>query len=407
MRFRRLEQWQINLWAIVAAELLTILAFNAALILVPYYIQQMGITDLNEVARWTGIYQATGAVAFAIATPIWGFLGDRFGRKMMLVRSMIATTTVLVLMGLARTPQQLLVLRMIQGFFTGTPAAASALVAVGSPKDRLAYGLGLVQTAVFIGASLGPMIGGYVADAWSYRSVFFAAAVLAGVSLLIVAVLTREPHLKAAPQPRTHTPALSGFRALLQTGPLLRLTAIVLVINLTLGLLGPVLPLTIQRLVSDSSRLASTAGTISGVFALSAAVAALVVGRISDHVGYARTVFICALGMALMYLPQGFAASVLVLGVLRVVQGIFQGGLASSINAMVVNSAPLDQAGVTIGLSTSAGSIGTALGPMLGSYLLIISTDRAVFLISGALFGMVALLVLLFDRRFTANADQV
>ena len=140
------------------------MAFHAALILVPYYIQQMGISDTRAVSSWTGAYQAVGAVAFAIATPLWGTLGDRYGRKLMLVRAMIATTVVLVLMGLARTPGQLLIMRVIQGFFTGTPAAASALVAVDAPKKRLAYSLGLVQTAVFVGSSLGPMLGGYVAE---------------------------------------------------------------------------------------------------------------------------------------------------------------------------------------------------------------------------------------------------
>ena len=96
--------WQRNLWAVIVAELLTILAFQAALILIPYYIQQMGITDTKAVSTWTGAYQAVGAIAFAISTPIWGILGDRYGRKLMLVRAMIATTVVLVLMGLARTP---------------------------------------------------------------------------------------------------------------------------------------------------------------------------------------------------------------------------------------------------------------------------------------------------------------
>jgi DHA1 family multidrug resistance protein-like MFS transporter len=403
--------WQRNLWAVILAELLTILAFQAAVILVPYYIQHMGIIDTKSVSNWTGAYQAIGAVAFAISTPIWGILGDRYGRKLMLVRSMIATTGVLVLMGMARTPGQLLVLRVLQGLFTGTPAAASALVAVGSPRDRLAYSLGLVQTAIFVGSSLGPMMGGYVADAWGYRATFYVAAILAGLSLLVISIMTREPvGTKAmAGQVRRERP-LAAFKSMLVTGPLLSLTAVVLVINLSFSLLGPVLPLTIQRLVVNPTHLASTAGTISGVFAFTAAAAALVIGRLSDRLGYGRTVLICSLGMALLYLPQGFATTVLILGVLRAVQGFFQGGLAPSINAMVVNAAPLEKAGASIGLSSSASSVGTAIGPLLGALLLNWTSERAVFIISGGLFIVTALGIMAVNHQRNRNhftSDQL
>jgi MFS transporter, DHA1 family, multidrug resistance protein len=396
--------WQRNLWAVIVAELLTILAFTAALILIPYYIQQMGITDTKAVSSWTGAYQAVGAVAFAISTPIWGLLGDRYGRKLMLVRAMIATTVVLLLMGLARTPGQLLIMRILQGFFTGTPAAASALVAVGSPKDRLAYSLGLVQTSVFIGSSLGPMMGGYVADAWGYRATFYASALLAGIALLVIVLLTREPKgtVIRLIQGKPERP-LAAFKTMLTAGPLLGLTMVVLVINLSFSLLGPVLPLTIQRLVTNPAHLASTAGTISGVFAFAAAAAALVIGRLSDRIGYGRTVLICALGMALLYLPQGFVTTVLVLGVLRTIQGFFQGGLAPSINAMVVNAAPLEKAGASIGLSSSASSVGTAIGPMLGALLLNWSSEKAVFLISGGLFIVTALGIIVVIHQRSRN----
>ena len=181
--------WQRNLWAIVVAEVMALLSFQASFILIPYYIQQLGITDLAEVAAWTSAFQSIGAIGFTIATPIWGALGDRYGRKPMLVRAMIATSLVLVGLGLIRTPVQLMVLRAIQGFFTGTPAAATALVATGSPKHRLAYALGLVQTSVFVGNTLGPMVGGFIADSYGYRATFFTG----GVIVLLATVAGLQP----------------------------------------------------------------------------------------------------------------------------------------------------------------------------------------------------------------------
>ena len=71
----RLEPWQRNLWAIVAAEVMALLSFQASFILIPYYIQELGITDVAQVAAWTGAFQSIGAIGFTIATPIWGALG--------------------------------------------------------------------------------------------------------------------------------------------------------------------------------------------------------------------------------------------------------------------------------------------------------------------------------------------
>ena len=187
--------------AAAIGQVLNILSFQASFILIPYYIQQMGITEQTAVSAWTAAYQTAGAVAFAIFTPIWGVVGDRYGRKPMLVRATAATAVMLLLMGMARTPTQLVILRVIQGCVTGTPAAASALVATGSPKNRLAYGLGLLQTGLFIGSSLGPMLGGYIADAFSYRATFFVSASIVALSVLITVFMVKEPEESVATEP--------------------------------------------------------------------------------------------------------------------------------------------------------------------------------------------------------------
>lgn len=109
------QPWQRNLWAIVVAEVMALLSFRASFVLIPYYLQDLGVRDVAQVAAWTG------AIGFAIATPLWGALGDRHGLKPMLLRAMFATSLVLAGIGIVRTPTQLMALRVVQGFFTGTP----------------------------------------------------------------------------------------------------------------------------------------------------------------------------------------------------------------------------------------------------------------------------------------------
>ncbi|MFO7696741.1 MAG: MFS transporter [Anaerolineae bacterium] len=396
-RLKRLPLWQRNLIAISIGQVLSILAFQASFILIPYYVQQMGMTDTAEVSRWTGMYQSIGGIGFALFTPIWGALGDRYGRRPMLIRATFFTAFMLVLMGFAQSPSHLLVLRAIQGCVTGTPAAASALLATGTPKNRLAYALGLQQTSLFVGSSLGPMFGGFIGDTYGYRSTFFVSTAIVAIAFALVLFVVREPEESAAnsAQARKRS-ALRGFRDLLSSRAMITLIAMSLAVNLTFGLTGPVMPLFIQELVGNRERLASTAGTVTGLAAISAAVSALVVGRLSDKWGNRITLLGCSAGVAILYVPQAMARSVVQLGVALSAQGLFRGGISPNISAMVVRSVPKEQTGSALGLSSSFQSIGFAIGPLLGAAILSASSARVVFLVAGGVFVLVSIGLLFF-----------
>ncbi|MEJ5189951.1 MAG: MFS transporter, partial [Breznakiellaceae bacterium] len=96
----------------------------------------------------------------------------------MLLRAMFGGTILVALQGLSQTPEQLLVFKTLQGAVTGTIAAAMVLVASISPEKERAYALGLLQMAVFLGNSLGPLVGGYISDSFGHRINFFITAFL-------------------------------------------------------------------------------------------------------------------------------------------------------------------------------------------------------------------------------------
>jgi len=392
--------WQRNLWVIAVAELLTLMAFQASFVLIPYHIQQLGVTDLREVAKWTGAFQSVGAISFALATPIWGMLGDRYGRKLMLVRAMIATTVVLALLGLVRTPTQLLVLRVVQGCTTGTPAAAQALVATDAPKHRLAYALGIIQTALYVGMSLGPMLGGIVGDWLGYQSTFFLSSMLCLIALLLTAILVTEPERAGAALARTVAvrPVQESWNALVRSPRSALLVSFVLVTNLAYGLIGPALPILVQELVATPERVASVAGTVTGAAALTGAIAAMAIGRIGDRVGYRRVLIVCVTGAAALFVPQAFAGSALLLGSLRAVQGLFQGGLAPTLAAMLVSGGPRGREGTLLGLSSSASSVGFAIGPALGALAMRYMEPGRVFLLPAMTMALVAVALALLPR---------
>lgn len=308
--------WRRNLYAIVIAQTLAIVGFSLRVPFLPFYLEDLGAATVGEQALWSGLINAGGAGVMAIAAPIWGVVADRRGRRPMLLRSMFAATATVGLMGLATEPWQLLALRFVEGALTGTVTAATALVAATTPKARLGYGLGMVQTAVFAGASLGPLVGGVLADQIGPRPTFAVAAAMLASAGLIVLFLVRERFVPPT-RPRVVDPTsgrLAGIRAVGRTTAglilgrtMLMLVAVLLVVRLAAMAIQPIMPLFVAQLAPGVDDASSLAGLVLGVLGLTSAASAVSFGRLGDRIGHRRILLGCALGGGLLYLPMAAA----------------------------------------------------------------------------------------------------
>src|ERR1700687_417448 len=155
-----LEPGEKTAWIASATQLFCLIGFGLALPFLPMYVQALGVTERAQVAVWSGVISGSAALTMAVLAPIWGVLADRYGRKAMLVRSMIGGAIVVAAMGFVADVWQLLAIRMVQGAVTGSQAAAAALVAAATPASSVGFALGLVSTAVQVGNTIGPVIGG-------------------------------------------------------------------------------------------------------------------------------------------------------------------------------------------------------------------------------------------------------
>ena len=177
-----MTHWKQTFACSFIAQVLSILGFSFALPFLPFFIRDLGVSDPARQAWWAGVTLGATGVTLALFAPIWGALADRFGRKAMVMRSMFGGALVLVLMSYSRNIGDLLVCRLLQGAFTGTVAASIALVASVTPLRHSGLALGMMQSAVFLGTAIGPLVGGLVADRYGYRAAFQmgAAIVLLG-----------------------------------------------------------------------------------------------------------------------------------------------------------------------------------------------------------------------------------
>ncbi|MCB0088583.1 MAG: MFS transporter, partial [Caldilineaceae bacterium] len=184
--------WRRNLYILFSIQVLSTAGFSLVFPFLPLYVKEIGIATHGSVEFWSGLVFSSQAVTMMFASPIWGSVADRYGRKMMLVRATLGGAVLIGLMGFVQNAEQLVVLRTIQGLVTGVLAAGNALVAANTPKEHTGAALGLMQMGRWAGVAVGPVIGGIIGDAIGFRESFWITGAMLGLAGLCVIFWVRE-----------------------------------------------------------------------------------------------------------------------------------------------------------------------------------------------------------------------
>ncbi len=384
--------WRRTLYALWMAQFSAIVGFCFVMPFIPFYIRELGVTDERLVPVWAGVLAMATTLTLAVFSPIWGSVADKYGRKLMVIRAMFGGSVVLALMGRVGNVYQLLALCILQGVITGSVAASTTLVSSITPSRRLGYSLGLMQTAMFVGAAVGPFLGGMTADYFGYRVAFYMAGTFLFLGGCVVLWGAHEKFSRPTPEWEETNGTLrqvahsSGFPTML---------AVFFLVNLGATIVAPILPLFVEQLAALPARAASTTGLILAVSGLAAAVTASVVGRVSDRIGHKKVLVACTLSLGIFSIPQALARSVGELLGLRALYGLAAGGTGPTINAIIAKIAPRNTYGKAYGLTFAVSMLGAAIGPLTGGVLASQLGLRAPFVLMGVCLVAVSLVVAL------------
>ena len=367
--------------------------------LIPFYLQDLGVSDPSRLKLLTGLLQALPSLSLVFFSPIWGGLADNYGRKPMLLRALVGGVVIMLLQGLVTAPWQLLALRTLQGCITGTIAAATILVASVAPREEVGYALGLLQMAIFLGSSLGPLFGGVIADLFGRRVNFFATSVLLLAAALIVTRYARDNFKPPANRKSILKSMVPDFRPLASSKALLSLLAVIAADQVAGSILNPFLPLIIQGLSAGSAHVGSTTGLILGLGAVSSALAAFSIGKISYRIGYKRALIICMVGASVFMIPQAFARTPLELLLLRIASCFFVGGNLPSANALIAQRTQSGKQGSIYGLSSAIASGSNALGPVIGVSIAVSAGYGSVFISTAGILAAAGIAIMVFVRN--------
>jgi DHA1 family multidrug resistance protein-like MFS transporter len=385
--------WQRNLAVLWIGELIAIAGFSVTLPFLPYYVQELGISGLDQVAFWSGLLTSVQAVTMALIAPVWGSLADRYGRKIMVARAMFGGALVIGAMGFTQNVYQLAVLRAIQGLLTGTVPAATTLVASSAPPERRGFALGLLQMSVYLGSSVGPFLGGFVADSVGYRPTFWVTAVLLFAAGVLVATLVKEDFVPAPREERKKAALWEGLAVVLRTRALMVVFGIRVLMRMADLVVSPILALFIQQLAAPGVKIASITGTISGLASATSAVSAIFLGRVSDRVGPRRVLMACGTVACALYVFQSWVHTPYQLLLLRVLGGATMGGIVAAMSALLASLAPKDRFGAVYGMDTSIVAAANAIAPMVGATLSATWGLTAPFLGAAAMYGLATAVV--------------
>jgi MFS transporter, DHA1 family, multidrug resistance protein len=369
---------------------MAILSFSFALPFLSIFLHQdLGVRQGRDLDLWTAVTASASGLTMMFASPLWGILGDRYGRKPMLIRSLVGGALTVGLMFFAQTPIQLTVLRLAQGAASGTITAATALVAAETPRNRVGWALGVVTSAVALGGALGPVVGGLAASAFGIRNVFLGAGIVIFISTVPVLFIVRESPMVRRSGPRLSTLALIG-----QTpGAKKSLAVLIGAQGLISACNSATQQLVVLRLLEMvSSGVTTLTGIGFGLSGLSSSAAAVFYTWVTRRAGYVLTTAVSAVLLAVSLVVIGIAPWVAVVVGGIALNGLFSGVILPATASMIGLETPHEAQSTVFGANASSVSFGFFLGPLIGGGVAAtVGVPAALMVIAGLGLGLAVL----------------
>ncbi|MFC9707716.1 MFS transporter [Paenibacillus sp. NPDC056933] len=381
-----MKTWKVNLIVLWFGQFLV----NSGMTMITpflslYLAKDLGVVGEHEIGIWAGFIFAANFLTSFLFQPLWGKLSDKYGRKIMLLRSGFGMAIVIALMGFAQSPWQLLLLRLLNGTISGFNPAAVALISGTTPKDRMGFAMGISQSGQVAGTILGPLIGGLLADAVGFRPIFYITGGLIFAASMLAMFLVREKFDRKEAAKLPEQSVLSGLKELNKSSQLPALFAVTFLLQFAMISPMSLLPLYVQKLHGSDVNVAFWAGLVGAVTGLSNMAMSPILGKLSDRIGSHKVLTFSLIGTGLMIIPQAFVQTVWQLIIVRFMMGVFMGGLLPSVNALIRSYTPDSMISRAFSFNTSTLALGNMLGAVIGGFMAGFIGIEGLFIVSGGL----------------------
>ncbi|OZU86998.1 MFS transporter [Virgibacillus indicus] len=350
------------------------------------YIDSLGNYSDSYVQNWSGWIFAITFVTALIFSPIWGRIGDKYGRKKILIISALGIGISVFLMGFATTVWQLFLLRLFMGVVTGFIPMSQAMISTQTPKKIAGKVLGTLQTGSITGTLMGPLLGGALADAFGYANTFKWVSITIFFSAILVAFGVKELSKKISTDEKDYVTYSSKevIKHILNKPVLLVVMLISVLVQVAHFSIQPILSLFVAEIHGPVS-IAFFSGMAFSAAGLGNLLMTRKWGSLGDKLGHIKILIILLFMAGIVYFPGAFVTNIWQLVILRFLLGVSIGGIIPVRIAYIRQEAPLSMQGEVLGYNTSLRFLGNIIGPALGGALAGFFGFSAVFVVTSGL----------------------
>lgn len=396
IKFKFTEIWERNLLFLALSQFIAMIGMNACVPFLPLYIRELGVSGEAAERFWSGLIFAGPYFLSIIFVPIWGNLGDRYGKKLMIIRAILGLALAMFLMGFARNVWQLFLLRVFQGASSGFIAANLGFVVANTPADKKGYAVGFLQSSQSAGAILGPLFGGVISDLFGFREVFFVVAALCIVSAILIVFNVVELNKS---NDNDNEGVIKVFRLVLSEKKYLYPLFIIVLGQVGIFLTYPVLPYYLEQLSAPKEILNSVTGAAIGLTSVFNIVFAPFWGKWADKYPITKLLLRSSLMLSIAFLLHSIAFNYIVILPLRALVGISIAGVVPLLYSYLGKVGDPEKIGSIMGFASSATLFGSLIAFLGSAFIAPILDLKWLFVISGLLLLQIYLLVKRIERH--------
>lgn len=367
------------------------------------FIVELGVSDAKEVAFWAGAIASANFLGQTLLSPLWGSLADRYGRKTMILRSILAIGSFTIIMSFVASPFQLFLVRFLLGCFSGFNAAAIAFISTEMPENKLGYSLGWLQTGQMAGFLIGPAIGGVLAHLWGFRGSFITAGlIILGLFVIVFFGTVEESNKISENYQKEKSKGIFEVLKIIRTQPvMMSLFFIIIITNIANKSIEPQLAIYVSKIYKGSN-IELTIAYVFMVTAISNVILGPILGKLGDRKNRFKILFLCLLGAGMVTVSHMWVNNIWQLISLRFLLGALLAGILPSANALLGTHTSFQERGAVFGFMASANAFGNFFGPVFGGSIIglfgVNYGFNIVFFLTGLLFFLGSVSIKLWGR---------
>ena len=382
--------WKVNLAVLWTGVFFAASSYTMCVPFLPVFLlRDLGVSQ-EEVSFWSGLVYSVTFLFAAIMAPYWGAMADKVGQKKMAIRAGVGLAITYIMSAVCQDEYQFFVIRGLIGLISGFVPASMSLVSSTMTMDKMACGMGLMQTALSSGGILGPLMGGYLSSWFGIRASFWLSSVCLTIATLLVIFLVKDVPISEERRNRK-VELISDLKEALQNKGILFTMIMFFLIQVCVMLLQPLITMYVGQLMGQvNDEAVQMAGVIFSLAGISGILAAPFWGKRGQRYGYVKTFCYITFGAGVVNLLQFFTTDVYQFAVVQFIYGLFLAGAIPNINANLAEVTDKSIRGKAFGLVTSAQMSGGFVGPLLGGALGYFLPTKLVIISTGIILISVA-----------------